>query len=87
MLMLGLLPITVLIFGRIAFAAPAVNLVAVPLFSIVTVPLALLGLLLDGPLQSVGNQALSIAARSVGLIEYLIAPVAAQSWAAHPYLT
>ena len=40
-LLFGLLPLTVVFFDRISFAALPVNLVAVPLFSFVTVPLAL----------------------------------------------
>ena len=72
MLLFGLLPLTVLIFGRIALAAPAVNLIAVPLFSVVTVPLTLAGLLLDGSWQPVGDRALLLAAFSLGLMEQLI---------------
>jgi competence protein ComEC len=72
LLLLGLLPLTVLIFSRIAFAAPLVNLVAVPLFSVVTVPFTLGGLLLDGPLRLIGDQALLIAALSLNIIEHLI---------------
>ena len=82
LLFLGLLPASVLIFGRIAFAAAPVNLLAVPLFSFVTVPFALLGLILDGPLQFFGDKALLIAASSIGLIESVIAFAAAFDWAA-----
>jgi len=71
-LLLGLLPLTVLIFGRIAIAAPVVNLVAVPLFSAVTVPLALSGLVLSPVAAPVGDAALEVAALSVQLIERLI---------------
>ncbi|MDH3451553.1 MAG: DNA internalization-related competence protein ComEC/Rec2 [Gammaproteobacteria bacterium] len=83
LLFLGLLPATVLLFDRIAFTAPLVNLLAVPVFSFVTVPFALLGLLLDGPLQFVGDQVLLIAARSIGLIEAVITFAAALDVAAH----
>ncbi len=72
----GLLPLTVLIFDRLSLAAPLVNLVAVPWFSIVTVPLALLSLLLDGPFRPAGDVALSAAAASVEGIEALIAAAA-----------
>jgi len=72
LLLLGLLPLTVLIFSRVAFAAPLVNLIAVPLFSVVTVPFTLCGLLLDGPLRLIGDQALLIAALSLNVIESLI---------------
>lgn len=67
-LLLGLLPLTVLQFGRVAWLAPAVNLLVLPVFNLVTVPLALLGFLLDGPLQAVGNTLLWIAWHSVHLV-------------------
>jgi competence protein ComEC len=69
LLLLGLLPLTALIFQRVAFAAPVVNLIAVPLFSFVTVPLTLAGLVFAGPLQALGDQALLVAADSIRLLE------------------
>ena len=54
-LLLGLLPLTVLLFDRYAPAAPVINLVVVPLFSVVTVPATLLGLILGGPFEFAGN--------------------------------
>jgi competence protein ComEC len=71
-LLAGLMPLTVTIFHRIAVVAPAVNFAAVPLFSFVTVPFALAGLILDGPLAIAGNAALRVAVTSVQLIERLI---------------
>jgi competence protein ComEC len=71
-LLAGLMPLTVTIFHRIAIVAPAINMAAVPLFSFVTVPFALLGLILDGPLAGLGDAALRVAGSSVQLIEYLI---------------
>jgi competence protein ComEC len=71
-LLAGLMPLTVTIFHRIAIVAPAINMAAVPLFSFVTVPFSLIGLLLDGPLAELGDLALRVAASSVQLIEYLI---------------
>ena len=44
---LGLLPLTVVLFGQASFAGPFANLMAVPWWSLVVIPLALLGLLLD----------------------------------------
>jgi competence protein ComEC len=41
---LGLLPLTVVLFGQASLAGPFANLVAVPWWSLVVVPLALLGL-------------------------------------------
>ncbi len=82
MLLLGLLPLTVIFFDRIAFAALPVNLLAVPLFSFVTVPLSLVGLSLDGPLQPLGDQAILLAARSIALLEKGLTLFAAFDWAA-----
>ena len=72
-LLFGLLPATVLLFGRYAPAAPLVNLLVVPLFSLLIVPAALLGLLLDGPFVSLGNALLHAAALAVGLVDGLLA--------------
>jgi competence protein ComEC len=71
-LLFGLLPLTVTNFARVSFVAPAVNFVAVPLFSVVTVPFALAGLSLDGPLAIAGDAALRIAAASIELLHWLI---------------
>jgi competence protein ComEC len=83
MLFFGLLPLTVIFFDRIVFAALPVNLLAVPLFSFVTVPLSLMGLLFDGPLQLVGDQAIVLAGKSVGVLEALVTFAASASWAAY----
>ena len=83
MLFFGLLPLTVFFFDRIVFAALPVNLLAVPLFSFVTVPLSLMGLLLGGPLQLVGDQAIVFAGKSVGVLEALVTFAASASWAAY----
>ena len=69
MLLIGLMPFAVLIFGRISLAAPFVNMLAVPVFSLTTVPLTLCGLLLDGPLQFAGDHLLRLASVSLGLVE------------------
>ncbi len=71
-LLLGLMPLTVLEFSRVAFAAPLVNALAVPLFSFVTVPFALTGVVLDGVLSPVGDRALLVAAYSLRMLEQLI---------------
>ncbi len=72
LLLAGLLPITILAFGRLAPTAPLVNLLAVPLFGFATVPLALTGLLLGGPLSIVGDSLLWLAAQSIVFLEYLV---------------
>ena len=71
-LLLGLLPLTVWLFGRVVLSAPIVNLVAVPVFSLATVPLTLCGLLFDGVLEPVGSLSLRLASMSLGLVEWWI---------------
>ena len=70
-LLVALLPLTVMFFDRVSFAAIPVNLIAVPLFSLVTVPLALAGLVLDGPFAAAGDALLKISAKSIALLEQL----------------
>ena len=76
-LLLGLFPMTVLVFGRISWLAPLVNLLVLPLFNMVTVPAALLGLLLDGPLAIAGDSLLRVSWHSVRLTLFLIDTVSA----------
>src|SRR5690606_22477015 len=45
---LGLLPLTAVLFGQASLAGPLANLVAIPWWSLVVVPLALLGTGLEG---------------------------------------
>jgi competence protein ComEC len=71
-LLFGLMPLTVLMFGRIALAAPVVNLAAVPVFSLLTVPLTLCGLMLGGPFAAIGDYALQLASSSLGIVEWMI---------------
>ncbi len=78
LLFIGLMPLTALIFDRVSLSAPFVNIVAVPLFSTLTVPLSLTSLLFAGPLEPVGEALVAIAAWTVGLIESLIRVVASQ---------
>lgn len=71
-LLFGLMPLTVTNFGRVSVVAPLVNFVAVPLFSVVTVPLALMGVTFDGPLAVVGDAALRGSAASIEVLQRLI---------------
>jgi competence protein ComEC len=75
-LLFGLMPLTVFLFHRVAFLATPVNLVAVPLFSIVTVPFTLAGLVIGDSFGQLGHLALRVAAQSIGWLETLIAHVA-----------
>jgi len=71
-LLLGLMPLTALTFHRIALTAPVVNLLTVPFFSMVTVPLTLLSMVVR-PLRDVAADGLlSLGARSIRLVEWLV---------------
>jgi competence protein ComEC len=71
-LLAGLFPLTIFIFDRVAIAAPFVNLLALPIFSFVTVPLCLFGMLLDGPLQGAGDVLLRWAYESIRVVLMLV---------------
>jgi len=71
-LLAGLFPLTVLIFGRFSAVAPAINMLVLPVFNFVTVPLTLAGALLNGPFEAAGNFLLKGAYHSIGLILHLV---------------
>lgn len=64
-LLAGLFPLTVLVFGRSALLAPLINMLVLPVFNFVTVPLTLLGAVLDGPFAALGSRMLMLAHSSV----------------------
>jgi competence protein ComEC len=76
-LLLGLLPLTALLFQRVAPIAPLANLLAVPWVGLVVVPLALLGLLLLGIWPAAGGLLLGLAGAALGplwpVLEFLAA--------------
>ena len=59
---LGLLPLTVSLFGQASLAGPLVNLLAIPWWSLVVVPLALIGTVLDTLIVGAGDWAWRAAA-------------------------
>ena len=71
----GLLPMAVLLFGQVSMAGPLANLVAVPWWSLVVVPLSLLGGALESLQAGLGAWPLRTAAwcfdRSWSLFEWL----------------
>ena len=83
-LLFGLAAVTALAFQRVALAAPAVNLLAIPLFSLVTVPAALLGVLLQGPFSAVGELSNQVAATSVFWLDRVLQHVASVPAVAFP---
>ncbi len=64
---LGLLPLTVVLFGQASLAGPFANLVAVPWWSLVVVPLALLGTALDSLHAGAGAWLWSLSAAAFDL--------------------
>lgn len=64
---IGLLPLTVFLFGQASLAGPVANLVAVPLWSLVVAPLAVLGLALDPLAPVVAGGAWTAADRAFAL--------------------
>ncbi len=52
---LGLLPFTVALFGQVSFVGPLANLIAIPLWTFVVVPLALLGTALEALVPGWGS--------------------------------
>ena len=63
---IGLLPLTVVLFGQASLAGPLANLVAVPWWSLVVVPLSLLGIALEA-LCGAGGVAWRLAAQAFDL--------------------
>lgn len=59
---LGLLPLTVFLFGQASVLGPLANLLAVPWWSLVVVPLSLLGVLLESLVPGSGQWAWQLAA-------------------------
>lgn len=85
---LGLLPLTVVLFGQASFAGPFANLLAVPWWSLVVIPLALLGLLLDSLHAGWGNGLWQMAAWCFDLLWPLLRATAdsplAMAWLPEP---
>ena len=71
-LLLGLMPLTVLVFQRIAITAPLVNLITVPVFSFITVPLTLASMVLQPVWNTASVELLRMSAVSIRGIERVI---------------
>ena len=76
-LLLGLMPLTSMIFHRVAFAAPVANLLTVPVFSFVTVPLVLASFPAHALSPTAGAALLTLAAGSIGIVDAVTAWLAA----------
>ena len=73
---LGLLPLTVLLFGQASFAGPIANLAAVPWWSLMVVPLSLLGVLADTLRPGLGQGCWQAAAGGFDLLWPALARIA-----------
>lgn len=80
-LLFGLAPLTAIIFQRLSVVATPVNLVAVPVFSFVTVPLTLGGLVIGNVSEPAALYPLRLAAHSIDLLEAYIARMAEMPFA------
>ncbi len=85
---LGLLPLTVVLFGQASFAGPFANLLALPWWSLVVIPLALLGLLLDSLYAGWGDGLWQLAAWCFDLLWPMLRATAdsplAMAWLPEP---
>jgi competence protein ComEC len=64
---IGLLPLTVMLFGQASLAGPVANMIAIPWWSFVVVPLALAGTGLEALHAGLGGWAWRLAARAFDL--------------------
>jgi len=72
-LLAGLFPLTILIFDRFAMVAPAINMLVLPVFNFITVPLTLAGAIIDDPFDLIGTRLLIWAYTSIKGILWLVA--------------
>ncbi|MEM7503338.1 MAG: DNA internalization-related competence protein ComEC/Rec2 [Pseudomonadota bacterium] len=91
-LLFGLMPLTAVLFGRAAWLAPLTNLLVLPIFSLVSVPLALTGLVLTGPLGLAGDTLIWLSWHSLKVVLTIVDTAASLPHAnlstagAHPFL-
>ena len=85
---LGLLPLTVMLFGQASFAGPLANLAAVPWWSLVVIPLALLGVLAESLHGGWGEAGWWLSAQAFDLLWPALARIAdsplAMAWLPEP---
>ena len=79
----GLIPIVVVAFGEVSVISPFVNVLAIPLFSLVLVPLTLLATA-TLTVEPVGTSLLGVAATLAEWGYAMLAALAEYSWAALP---
>ncbi len=79
-LMFGLTPLTALLFQRVSLVATPVNLVAVPVFSFVVVPLVLAALVAGAMHEQTGLLLMWAASKPVEYVNALIAAATSPTW-------
>ena len=87
-LMFGLAPLTALLFGRFAVLATPANLLAVPMFSFLTVPLTLAAVAIGSAWETGSGALLGLAATTVGVVDGFLYSASvlpfAHAWIAKP---
>lgn len=78
---LGLLPFAIVAFGGQSLVSPLANAVAVPVFTLIAVPLVLFGASLACVSLGVGSAALGVAGKLLGSLWPLLEWLAERSWA------
>jgi competence protein ComEC len=71
-LLAGLFSLVIAEFGRFSPVAPLINIVVLPVFNLLAVPLALAGALLDGPFAGAGDRLLVLSKLSLDIALSLI---------------
>ena len=74
-LLFGLMPLTIALFGRVSLLAPLTNMLVVPVFNLLTVPACLLGLVFEGPFAPAGDLLLEFSFLSVEFVLSVISVV------------
>ena len=75
---IGLVPLTVLLFGQVSIVSPVANAIAIPLISLVVTPMALAGSLLPAP---VAGWVLGLAHAMVAWLAQFLAWLSGLTWA------
>ena len=78
---IGLLPLSVLLFGQASLVGPLVNLLALPWWSLVVVPLCVLGLVLEALHAGAGLWAWQLGAKAFAPSWQLVERLAGSPWA------
>lgn len=78
---LGLLPFAIVAFGGQSLVSPLANALAVPAFTLIVVPLVLVGAALACMSVSAGSVALGVASKLLGVLWPLLDWLAERSWA------